>query len=227
MGEEKGEREEGKTRTRLTTSSKEAGGRGRKRERGRLQTFSGNIKAQGNLASLYEYGQGVAKDTDKAYNLFKEAAEKGDAFSMFNLGNMHYRGKTEGGITFPMDYGIGMSPLSLPRPSLVPPSSLPPLSCPFPELVGPLQLCFLIRGRRKRRTIGSLPRQVRGWYYLPHGLWMALLEGGRRVGVTFHLSPSLFNSNSSALEWYKKSAAKLHAGAQFKLGNIYSSGHGY
>jgi TPR repeat protein len=96
--------------------------RKRERERGRLKTFSGNIKAQGNLASLYEYGQGVAKDTDKAYNLFKEAAEKGDAFSMFNLGNMHYRGKTEGGITFPMDYGIGMSPSCLScssfRPSL-------------------------------------------------------------------------------------------------------------
>lgn len=59
-------------------------------------TLPGIVKAQGNLASLYECGQGVVKNLAKAFELFKDAADKGDAFSEYNLGLFYLNGKSDG-----------------------------------------------------------------------------------------------------------------------------------
>ncbi len=45
------------------------------------------------LGSLYFYGTGVTKDTDKAYDLFIKAGQKGDASALRMLGYMFYNGK--------------------------------------------------------------------------------------------------------------------------------------
>ena len=43
----------------------------------------GFLDAQGNLGVLYIYGQGVSKDESKAFALFQDGAEKGNALCMF------------------------------------------------------------------------------------------------------------------------------------------------
>jgi len=43
----------------------------------------GFLDAQGNLGVLYIYGQGVPKDESKAFALFQDGAEKGNALCMF------------------------------------------------------------------------------------------------------------------------------------------------
>jgi TPR repeat protein len=43
----------------------------------------GFLDAQGNLGVLYIYGQGVPKDEQKAFALFRDGAEKGNALCMF------------------------------------------------------------------------------------------------------------------------------------------------
>ena len=43
----------------------------------------GFLDAQGNLGVLYIYGQGVSKDEDKAFGLFRDGAEKGNPLCMF------------------------------------------------------------------------------------------------------------------------------------------------
>jgi uncharacterized protein len=45
-----------------------------------------------NLAMLYEYGWGVAEDYAKAYRLYKEAADKGEARAMMRLGVLYRYG---------------------------------------------------------------------------------------------------------------------------------------
>ena len=45
----------------------------------------GNASAQINLGLLYEYGQGVPKDSRKAGELFRNAAEQGNQAAIANL----------------------------------------------------------------------------------------------------------------------------------------------
>ncbi len=58
----------------------------------------GFLDSQGNLGVLYIYGQGVTKDERKAFALFKDGAEKGNALCMF-----FYAMCFEGGVGVPRD----------------------------------------------------------------------------------------------------------------------------
>jgi TPR repeat protein len=51
-----------------------------------LAAQAGHIKAQSTLAGLYEKGDGVAKDEQRALELYSQAAEGGDGHSMLMLG---------------------------------------------------------------------------------------------------------------------------------------------
>ncbi len=51
------------------------------------------MQAYNNLATLYMEGQGVPKDQRKAFELFKKAAELGDARAQVNVGVMYAWGE--------------------------------------------------------------------------------------------------------------------------------------
>ncbi len=51
---------------------------------------AGNIEAANNLAAFYDDGRGVLQSQAKAVALWKESAEGGDYYAMYNLG-LHYR----------------------------------------------------------------------------------------------------------------------------------------
>ena len=53
----------------------------------------GDAVAQFNLALMYDNGQGVRQDCQKALKWYALAAEQGDAEAQFNLGVMYYRGQ--------------------------------------------------------------------------------------------------------------------------------------
>ena len=54
---------------------------------------AGNATAMVRLASLYQRGEGVARNLDKAVALYLSAAEMGHAEAQFNLGNMYLLGE--------------------------------------------------------------------------------------------------------------------------------------
>jgi len=54
---------------------------------------AGNSTAMVRLASLYQRGEGVDRDIDKAARFYRSAAELGDAEAQFNLGNMYLLGE--------------------------------------------------------------------------------------------------------------------------------------
>ena len=53
----------------------------------------GHLKAQKNLAGLYDLGHGVAQDYGRAFELVTQAAQQGDASSQANLGDMYRQGE--------------------------------------------------------------------------------------------------------------------------------------
>ncbi len=54
---------------------------------------AGNVIAQNNVAILYDRGQGVAKDSDKAFHWYRQAAEEGHSHAQYNLGRMYDNGE--------------------------------------------------------------------------------------------------------------------------------------
>ena len=59
-----------------------------------LLAKQGNARAQFNLGDMYRKGEGVCKDSEKAVNWYRKAAEQGFALAQYTLGEM-YR-KAEG-----------------------------------------------------------------------------------------------------------------------------------
>ncbi len=53
---------------------------------------SGDVRAQSELAGLYEHGLGTTKDPETAVFWYKKAIEKGDISSTFNLGVIYFYG---------------------------------------------------------------------------------------------------------------------------------------
>ena len=54
----------------------------------RLAAVQGDAKAQYNLGSMYEDGQGVSQDYDKAVKWYRFAVEKGEPRAQINLGRL-------------------------------------------------------------------------------------------------------------------------------------------
>ena len=59
----------------------------------RMAADQGHAKAQYNLGTMYENGQGVAQDYSAAMKWYRMAADQGDAQAQGNLGCMYYKGK--------------------------------------------------------------------------------------------------------------------------------------
>ncbi|GBC32762.2 hypothetical protein RIR_jg12158.t1 [Rhizophagus irregularis DAOM 181602=DAOM 197198] len=55
-------------------------------------TNSGNFIAQSNIGVMYESGNGVDQDYDKAFELYQQAANSGNYLAQYNLANMYKRG---------------------------------------------------------------------------------------------------------------------------------------
>lgn len=53
----------------------------------------GDPKAQYNLGSLYEHGNGVPKDPSKAIEYFTKSADQGDAAAQYSLGMFYLKGE--------------------------------------------------------------------------------------------------------------------------------------
>jgi TPR repeat protein len=53
----------------------------------------GNAEAQASLGFMYEFGEGVRKDDQKAIYWYKKAAEQGNADAEFSLGNSYLDGE--------------------------------------------------------------------------------------------------------------------------------------
>lgn len=62
---------------------------------GTLQALAqdGDPQAQVRLGSLYQKGEGVARDAKKARELYTEAAQRGNADALYNLGNLYLMGE--------------------------------------------------------------------------------------------------------------------------------------
>ncbi|MCC2626081.1 MAG: peptidoglycan endopeptidase [Burkholderiales bacterium] len=54
--------------------------------------MAGDISAQTNLGYMYNYGNGVAQDYNKAFLWYSTAAAQGDSYAQSNLGDMYYTG---------------------------------------------------------------------------------------------------------------------------------------
>src|SRR6202007_2864630 len=54
---------------------------------------AGYIDAMNDLGVLYQNGQGVAQNYDKAREWFQKAADAGNADAMNNLGELYYHGR--------------------------------------------------------------------------------------------------------------------------------------
>lgn len=54
---------------------------------------AGNVIAQNNVAILYDRGQGVTKDSEKAFLWYRKAAESGHSHAQYNLGRMYDNGE--------------------------------------------------------------------------------------------------------------------------------------
>jgi TPR repeat protein len=59
-------------------------------------TRTGHAMAQASLAYLYETGQGVSRDLDKAMEYYQLAAKQGHAVAQYNLGRIYQNGLTHG-----------------------------------------------------------------------------------------------------------------------------------
>lgn len=57
-----------------------------------LDATQGNVDAQLRMAKRYENGDGVKKDFNKAFDLYRKAAEAGNADAQYNLGTCYYNG---------------------------------------------------------------------------------------------------------------------------------------
>ena len=56
-------------------------------------TEQGVVKAQSNLARMYDKGEGIAQDYQQALAWYRKAAERGDAEAQSNLGRMYQNGE--------------------------------------------------------------------------------------------------------------------------------------
>ncbi len=76
------------------TTSKSVGGVSRNTSKARkswLKSFElANIKAAGELAEMYYYGEGVKENYNKAEHYWQAAAVAGDELAQFNLANYYY-----------------------------------------------------------------------------------------------------------------------------------------
>lgn len=57
-----------------------------------LDASQGKVDAQLRMAKRYENGDGVKKDFNKAFDLYRKAAEAGNADAQYNLGTCYYNG---------------------------------------------------------------------------------------------------------------------------------------
>ena len=53
---------------------------------------NGDVRAQFNLGTMYDLGQGVARDFSEAVKWFRRAAEQGHGDAQYNLAAMYYLG---------------------------------------------------------------------------------------------------------------------------------------
>ena len=66
---------------------------------------AGNISAMNTIGLRYEFGsESLVKDLQKAFSFYKEAAESGDIYALYNLGDVYE--KCERDLSFVYDYGI-------------------------------------------------------------------------------------------------------------------------
>ena len=67
---------------------------------------AGDMKAQSSLACLYQEGDGVPQDDEKAFYWVKKAAAQEDMYAMYNLGYTYLRGEVISEITKKLFIGL-------------------------------------------------------------------------------------------------------------------------
>ena len=162
----------------------------------------GNIDAQFNLARMYSDGEGVAKDSTKAFEWYSKAAELGLSKAQFNLGWMYFRGD---GVTEDAAKAAEWWRKAAEQ--------------GHADAQVNLGLMHTSGG-----GVAIDPAKAADWY-------RKAAEGGNAtgqffLGVMYMSGQGVAKDSLKAAEWWRKAAEQGHASAQYNLGYMYAYGTG-
>jgi TPR repeat protein len=198
----------------------------------RKAAASGNVLAQDHLAYLYDQGNGVPQDDAQAAFWLRKAAEEGDSYAQFQLGVLYSGGngvpqdderaafwwrkaaaqgdvdaqnalaQLETKTTAGLEKLLGRKVTRADQPNA--PTAAPPV-VPPPGFQ-------LMDKQTPQDVIASLLPEAKA----------GDSEAERRVGIAYEDE----SAYSQAAFWIRKAAESGDAEAQYKLGHLYSAGHG-
>ena len=161
-----------------------------------------NAKAMNNLATMYENGEGVAKDIHKAIELYKKAVDLGNAIAMNNLAGK-YR------------YGNGVEKNYTKSVELYKKAALLKNDWAMDNLGDMYRL-----GNGVEQNYAEALR----WYVQAADLGNADAMG--HIGNLYYNGQGVTQNNEEALKWFRKGAEKGEAWVIGNVGHMYHYGYG-
>ena len=169
----------------------------------RQRAGQGDARAQVELGSRYEHGNGVARDYAEARRWYRKAAEQGDAHGQYSLGSMY-------------EYGIGGAPNCT--------EALPWYRKAAAQGDAPAH-CSL--GFRPRFLTGVEPDKAEELRWCLKAAEQGNVHAQYTLGLMYEGAGGIAQQDyAEAVRWFRKAAEQGDADAQSTLGNIYFDGRG-
>jgi len=164
----------------------------------------GNVDAQHNLGSMYEYGKGVKKNYSEMIKWYRKAAEQGDGVVQFKLGVMY-------------DNGLGVKKNSAEAVKWYRKAATRPYGLGNYEAQFRLgEMYDFGRGVKQDYT------EAAKWYRAAAKLWDA--RARFRLGVMYEKGRGVKKNYAEAVKWYCKAGLQGYAKAQTSCGLMYLKG---
>ncbi|RHZ45835.1 hypothetical protein Glove_646g3 [Diversispora epigaea] len=154
------------------------------------------------LAEMYFYGQGVEKDTNKAFQIYSKAAEEG---SYIALNCMAYSYKNGFGVEKNEEKAFELYLKSAEKGFLVAQFNV---------------------GRCYKGGTGISKDEAKGFQWVIKSACAGNIEAMCNVGYCYENGIGVSKDIKEAFKWYLKAAEKEHSISQFNVGNFYKYGYG-
>jgi len=198
----------------------------------RKAAASGNVLAQDHLAYLYDQGNGVPQDDAQAAFWLRKAAEEGDSYAQFQLGVLYSGGN---GVPQDDERAAFWWRKAAAQGDVDAQNALAQLETKTTAGLEKLLGRKVTRADQPNAPTAALPVVPPPGFQLmdkqtPQDVIASLLpeakagdsEAERRVGIAYEDE----SAYSQAAFWIRKAAESGDAEAQYKLGHLYSEGHG-
>ena len=162
----------------------------------------GDARAQFNLAIMYENGDGVPQDNQKAVEWYRKAAEQGHANAQLNLGFMYEK-----------SYGVPQDKQKA--------VEWYRKAAEQGHATAQYNLAIMYK---KGEGVPQDKKKAVEWYHKAAEQGFASAQYS--LGIMYYNGEGVQQDKKKAIEWFQKAAEQGHAHAQFELGDMYDNGDG-